>query len=60
VQLLVTDVQSKKMLWIQKNGVHDGEAYYLLLRAPTKALDSRNVVQDGHTLQFDGPGRGPR
>ena len=60
VQLRVTDVQSNKLLWIQKNGVHDGEAYYLLLRAPTKALDSRNVVQDGHTLQFDGPGRGPR
>jgi hypothetical protein len=30
------------------------------LRAPTKALDSRNVLQDAHTLQFDGPGRGPR
>jgi Flp pilus assembly protein CpaB len=60
VQLRVTDVQSNKLLWIQKNGVHDGEAYYLLLRAPTKALDSRNVLQDAHTLQFDGPGRGPR
>jgi Flp pilus assembly protein CpaB len=60
VQLRVTDAQSNKLLWIQKNGVHDGEAYYLLLRAPTKALDSRNVVQDAHTLQFDGPGRGPR
>jgi pilus assembly protein CpaB len=60
VQLRVTDAQSNKLIWIQKNGVHDGEAYYLLLRAPTKALDSRNVVQDAHTLQFDGPGRGPR
>jgi hypothetical protein len=30
------------------------------LRAPTKALDSRNVLQDAHTLQYDGPGRGPR
>jgi len=60
VQLRVTDVQSNKLLWIQKNGVHDGEAYYLLLRAPTKALDSRNVLQDAHQLQFDGPGRGPR
>jgi pilus assembly protein CpaB len=60
VQLRVTDAQSNKLLWIQKNGVHDGEAYYLLLRAPTKALDSRNVLQDAHTLQFDGPGRGPR
>ena len=45
---------------IQKNGVHDGEAYYLLLRPPANSLDSRNVLQDGHTLQFDGPGRGPR
>ena len=60
VQLRVTDAQSNKLLWIQKNGVHDGEAYYLLLRAPTKALDSRNVLQDAHQLQFDGPGRGPR
>jgi Flp pilus assembly protein CpaB len=60
VQLRVTDAQSNKLLWIQKNGVHDGEAYYLLLRAPTKALDSRNVLQDAHTLQYDGPGRGPR
>jgi len=60
VQLRVTDVQSNKLIWIQKNGVHDGEAYYLLLRAPTKALDSRNVLQDAHQLQFDGPGRGPR
>ena len=60
VQLRVTDVQSNKLIWIQKNGVHDGEAYYLLLRAPTKALDSRNVLQDAHTLQYDGPGRGPR
>jgi pilus assembly protein CpaB len=59
VQLRVTDVQSNKLIWIQKNGVDDGEAYYLLLRAPTKALDSRNVVQDSHTLQFDGPGRRP-
>ena len=60
VQLRVTDAQSNKLIWIQKNGVHDGEAYYLLLRAPTKALDSRNVLQDAHQLQFDGPGRGPR
>jgi Flp pilus assembly protein CpaB len=60
VQLRVTDVQSNKLIWIQKNGVHDGEAYYLLLRPPTNSLDSRNVLQDGITLQFDGPGRGPR
>ena len=60
VQLRVTDAQSNKLIWIQKNGVHDGEAYYLMLRPPSNSLDSRNVLQDAHTLQFDGPGRGPR
>jgi Flp pilus assembly protein CpaB len=59
-QLRVTDVQSNKLIWIQKNGVKDGEAYYLMLRPPANSLDSRNVVQDSHTLLFDGPGRGPR
>jgi Flp pilus assembly protein CpaB len=59
VQLRVTDVQSNKLLWIIKNGVKDGEAYYLTLRPPANALDSRNVVQDSHTLLFDGPGRRP-
>ena len=59
VQLRVTDVQANKLLWIQKNGVKDGEAYYLALRPPANALDSRNVVQDSHTLLFDGPGRRP-
>lgn len=59
VQLRVTDVQSNKLIWIQKNGVVDGEAYYLTLRAPSNALDSPNVVQDKHQLLFDGPGRRP-
>lgn len=59
VQLRVTDVQSNKLIWIQKNGVSDGEAYYLTLRAPSNALDSPNVVQDAHQLLFDGPGRRP-
>jgi Flp pilus assembly protein CpaB len=59
VQLRVTDVQANKLLWIQKNGVKDGEAFYLALRPPANALDSRNVVQDSHTLLFDGPGRRP-
>jgi len=59
VQLRVTDVQSNKLLWIIKNGVKDGEAYYLALRPPANALESRNVVQDSHTLLFDGPGRRP-
>jgi Flp pilus assembly protein CpaB len=59
VQLRVTDVQSNKLIWIQKNGVSDGEAYYLLLRPPTNSQDSRNVFQDSHTLLLDGPGRRP-
>jgi len=59
VQLRVTDAQANKLLWIQKNGVQDGEAYYLAMRPPANALDSRNVVQDSHTLLFDGPGRRP-
>jgi Flp pilus assembly protein CpaB len=59
VQLRVTDVQSNKLIWIQKNGVRDGEAYYLTLRAPTKALDSVNVFQDQTSMLLDGPGRRP-
>jgi Flp pilus assembly protein CpaB len=59
VQLRVTDVQSNKLVWIQKNGVSDGEAYYLLLRPPTNSLDSTNVFQDPHSLLLDGPGRRP-
>jgi Flp pilus assembly protein CpaB len=59
VQLRVTDVQSNKLIWIQKNGVSDGEAYYLLLRPPTNSLDSTNVFQDPHSLLLDGPGRRP-
>jgi pilus assembly protein CpaB len=59
VQLRVTDVQSNKLIWIQKNGVSDGEAYYLLLRPPTNSQDSRNVFQESHTMLLDGPGRRP-
>ena len=59
VQLRVTDVQSNKLVWIQKNGVANGEAYYLLLRPPTNSLDSTNVFQDSHSLLLDGPGRRP-
>jgi Flp pilus assembly protein CpaB len=59
VQLRVTDVQSNKLIWIQKNGVSDGEAYYLLLRPPTNSQDSRNVFQTAHTMLLDGPGRRP-
>ena len=59
VQLRVTDAQANKLIWIQKNGVKDGEAYYLALRPPANSLDSRNVVQDSHAMLFDGPGRRP-
>ena len=59
VQLRVTDVQANKLIWIQKNGVNDGEAYYLALRPPTNSLDSLNVFQDSHSLLLDGPGRRP-
>jgi Flp pilus assembly protein CpaB len=59
VQLRVTDVQANKLLWIQKNGVDDGEAYYLALRPPTNSQDSRNVFQESHTMLLDGPGRRP-
>jgi len=59
VQLRVTDVQSNKLIWIQKNGVANGEAYYLALRPPTNSLDSTNVFQDSHSLLLDGPGRRP-
>src|ERR687897_632076 len=59
IQLRVTDAQSQKLLWIQKNGVEDGEAYYLILRPPTNSLDSSNTVQNPQTMLFDGAGRRP-
>jgi pilus assembly protein CpaB len=60
VQLRVTDAQTQKLLWIQRNGVGQGEGYYLTLRPPNNSLDSSNTVQDSRTMQFDGPGRRPR
>jgi Flp pilus assembly protein CpaB len=60
VQLRVTDAQAQKLIYIQKNGVGQGDGYYLMLRPPNNALDSSNTIQDSHTLQFDGPGRRPR
>jgi Flp pilus assembly protein CpaB len=58
VQLRVTDAQSQKLLWIQKNGKDVG--FWLTLRPPSKALDSSNTAQDSHSMLFDGPGRRPR
>jgi pilus assembly protein CpaB len=60
VQLRLTDAQTQKLLWIQRNGVGQGEGYYLTLRPPNNSLDSSNTVQDAGTMQFDGPGRRPR
>jgi Flp pilus assembly protein CpaB len=59
IQLRVTDAQAQKLIWIQKNGVDDGEAYYLLLRPPTNSLDSSNTIQNPTTMLFDGAGRRP-
>jgi pilus assembly protein CpaB len=59
VQLRVTDAQAQKLIWIQKNGVDDGAAYYLILRPPTGSLDSSNTVQTPQTMLFDGAGRRP-
>jgi pilus assembly protein CpaB len=59
VQLRMTDAQTQKMLWIQKNSVNNGEGWHLALRPPNGSLDSANTVQDGRTMQFDGPGRRP-
>jgi Flp pilus assembly protein CpaB len=59
VQLRMTDFQTKKMLWIQKNSVNNGEGWHLALRPPNGSLDSRNSVDDARTLEFDAPGRRP-
>jgi len=58
VQLRVTDSQSQKLIWIEKNGKEGG--WHLELRPPSNSLDSSNTVQDGRTMLFDGPGRRPR
>ena len=60
VQLRLTDAQTQKLLWIQKNSVNNGDGWHLALRPPNAALDSPNTVQDAYTMQFDGPGRRPR
>jgi Flp pilus assembly protein CpaB len=57
IQLRVTDAQAQKLIWIQKNGVDDGEAYYLALRPPANSLDSANTIQNSVTMLTDGPGR---
>ena len=59
VQLRLTDAQTQKLLWIQKNSVDNGQGWHLALRPPSGSLDSSNTVQDNFTMQFDGPGRRP-
>src|SRR6266516_4428243 len=50
VQLRVTDSQSQKLLWIEKNGKEGG--WHLELRPPSNSLDSSNTVQDARTMLF--------
>jgi Flp pilus assembly protein CpaB len=59
VQLRMTDNQTQKMIWIQKNSVNNGEGWHLSLRPPNGSLDSANTVEDARLMQFDGPGRRP-
>jgi Flp pilus assembly protein CpaB len=59
VQLRMTDFQTKKMIWIQKNSVNNGEGWHLALRPPNGSLDSVNTVDDARTLEFDASGRRP-
>ena len=59
VQLRATDFQTSKILWLQKNSVDQGNGWHLALRPPTGSLDSPNVLNDWHTLEFPGPGRRP-
>jgi len=54
VQLRLTDAQTQKLEWIEKNG-----EFNLTLRPPSASLDSSNTIQDSHILLFDGPGRRP-
>lgn len=54
VQLRVTDVQTQKLFWIEKNG-----DWHLTLRPPVNAVDSGNTIQEVETMYFDGPGRRP-
>ena len=59
VQLRVTDAQSQKLIWIEKNSVDNGAGWHLQLRPPTNSLDSPNSYQDSKLMLFDGPGRRP-
>ena len=55
----MTDAQSQKLIWIEKNSVDNGEGWHLELRPPTNSLDSSNTFEDSRLMLFDGPGRRP-
>lgn len=59
IQLRVTDAESQKLIWIEKNSVDSGEGWHLELRPPNGSLDSANTFQDSRLMLFDGPGRRP-
>jgi Flp pilus assembly protein CpaB len=59
VQLRVTDAESQKLIWIEKNSVDSGDGWHLELRPPNGSLDSSNTYQDSRLMLFDGPGRRP-
>jgi Flp pilus assembly protein CpaB len=59
VQLRVTDAQSQKLIWIEKNSVGGGAGWHLELRPPANSLDSSNTYQDDRVMLLDGPGRRP-
>jgi Flp pilus assembly protein CpaB len=60
VQLRMTDAQTQKMIWVQKNSQDNGAGWHLSLRPPNGSLDSANTVDDSRTLLFDASGRRPR
>jgi Flp pilus assembly protein CpaB len=59
VQLRMTDAESQKMIWIQKNSEDNGAGWHLSLRPPNGSLDSTNTYQDSALMLFDGPGKRP-
>ncbi len=59
VQLRMTDAESQKMIWIQKNSEDNGAGWHLALRPPNAALDSSNTYEDSALMLFDGPGKRP-
>ena len=59
VQLRMTDAESQKMIWVQKNSENNGAGWHLSLRPPNGSLDSANTYMDSALMLFDGPGRRP-